>query len=116
MNSKKQILLTVQSSGNDKFRYGINISDSKSIFKKRYKKVDIILPNIVPIKTKTTCGPSDRSTKFVKGYDLYDAEINNWIRSNDFHIFSARKPTKLNYEYITKADKIVLNFVSEKKY
>jgi hypothetical protein len=99
MSSNVTIILTVQSCGKDRYRLGINTKDSNGYFKKRGVLVKIMIGSIV-IQTKTKCGPPNNlipNKKYKKGFDIYDPLLNEWIRSNQFHIYMKYHPTKLQF-------------------
>jgi hypothetical protein len=106
------IKLTVQSTGNGKFRLGINTFDSKEHFKIRGRVVYVFFPRKKEIKTKTTCGlPSwlqaeKEKGRRKKGYDLYDKEIHIWLSEKEFF-----NPTKLLFEMQKKRRGIELYFI-----
>lgn len=87
------MVLTVQSTGNQKFRLGISLKDSKEIFKKRGVCVNILMPEL-NIYTKTTCGPP-----LNKGFDLYKDKLSKWIIENGYNFYEKGNPTRLNFDY-----------------
>ncbi len=105
----KEITLTVQPCGKGEFRLGISSKNSKCIFKKRGAKVYLKLLGIFQFTTRTKCDPPGNDfnrKKCKKGYDLYDIRIHNWIKSNDFHCYKPRIPTKLKFKYYVKSKKL----------
>src|SRR5690606_30067907 len=120
------ILLTVQSQGNGKYRLGVNVKDSREIFKRRYRQVCLILEELnvrtktTCVKTKTTCGLPDFEKEHIdvrkkKGYDLSDKKINEWIQSNKFQCYNKSTPTKLEFEIIKISEEIKLKFTGNVK-
>ena len=96
----KNIILKVQSCGKDKFRLGIGSSDSDIFFKCRNRKIIIIFDSKI-IETKTTCGTpllKNENKKYKKGFDVYDKEINKWIKKENFIIL--KKENRLNYHLV----------------
>ncbi|NGX85147.1 hypothetical protein [Aequorivita sp. KMM 9714] len=107
--------LTVQSCGNGKFRLGVNTNDSSTIFQKRYRKVVLKIEKNRVIDTETTCGPPNdkevlKNKKCKKGYDLYAKKIDQWIKSNHFHCYRERQPTKIEFQIIKSNSTIILKF------
>ena len=99
------ITLTVQSTGNKKYRLGISKSDSKSIFdNKRHYSTTISFDGKI-VHAKTTCGFPNK-----KGFDLYNKIISDWIYDNKFHNYKPYKPTKLEFYWEKKQNKIYLDF------
>ncbi|WP_293872352.1 hypothetical protein [Flavobacterium sp.] len=98
------IKLTIQKCGNDKYRFGINTHDSKTLFGERGFLVKIFLSSNHKeyIETKTKCGPPNNnftSKISKKGYDLYEAEINDWIKKENYNTYVLGEPTKLLFIY-----------------
>lgn len=112
----EQIKLAVQSCEKvtekckGKYRLGISISDSISIFKVRRLKVFLILDDNV-IETKTICGPPLK-----KGFDLYHKDLDIWIKKNKFCNYEKGKPTKLIFEILenSQGTHIKIKFVKKK--
>lgn len=113
------IELTVQPSGrrgNYVYRLGINSHDSKTYFKMRGRKVDLILEKDkdVVIKTKMACGPPDNDwerKENKKGYDLNSKDIDKWIRKHEFHLYRDKDPTKLLFELNAGNEPLKLSFI-----
>lgn len=89
----KNIILTVQPS-NDKWRLGLNKSDSLNYFNHR-ETVILHLSNIKEFSIKTACGTSRK-----KAFDFNGKIIDYWIKKNNYHKYEYRKPTKLIFELI----------------
>lgn len=102
------MILTVQSTGNGKFRLGINYEDSQTIFQnERGTSVELLIGNI-ELSLKTTCGPPLK-----KGFDLYSLELHYWIIQNNFHIYHRGNPTKLEFVHDRSNGKHRLTFISK---
>jgi len=106
----KKIILTVQSTGKKKFRLGINLSDSKNYFVTRKTIVILKLSKDLIIETKTTCGPP-----LNKGFDLYHADLDKWIKDNDFISKVYGKPIKLEFSFEKINGVIELTFLKKKE-
>ena len=89
----KIINLTLQDAGNGRKRFGISAKDSFEIFKGRDVKVTIKI-NGNSFETKTSCGIPFENGKPLKinrngnefrkkGYDLYSAEIDLFLKKNE---------------------------------
>ncbi|MGV4413211.1 hypothetical protein [Chryseobacterium sp. T1] len=112
----EQIILTVQSCEKVtekckvKYRLGISLYDSKNIFKERSLKVILILEEKVII-TKTICGPP-----LNKGFDLYQEDLDTWIKEKKFCNYEKGKPTKLIFEILENIQEtyIKLKFLKKK--
>jgi hypothetical protein len=104
------INLTVQSTGQHKFRLGVNYEDSKQYFKKRGRSVTVNLGIKIAdvVNTKTTCGPP-----LMKGFDLYSSEIDKWIKNHSFHLYPWREPTKLQFKFSVPNGLIKLDFIKK---
>jgi hypothetical protein len=98
------IILTVQSTGNGKWRLGVSLPDSRSYFKENGVLVIVIL-GTKKIYTRTTCGPPNN-----KGFDIYDVEINAWIIENGFNLYKPGAPTKMKFKFQLIAGRIHLTF------
>jgi hypothetical protein len=104
------IILTVQPHSNGQYRLGISKEDSLRIFRKRKTKAALNLNGHI-IHTQTTCGPSDNpdSSSNKKGFDLCDRGLSDWIKTNNYHIYPDRNPTKLSFEILgNRTDGFVL--------
>ena len=100
-----KMTLTVQSTGHNSYRFGINLSNSKEYFKVRHRKVNVYLDNIFS-DPQTTCGSEK------KGFDLYSLKISNWIISKKFNDYYKGKPTKLEFEFEHNGE-LSLTFIRE---
>lgn len=90
------------------YRLGISKKDSDEIFKIRGFKVFIILDNIA-IELETTCGSPN-----TKGFDLYNKDLDIWIKENLFCDYEKGNPTKLEFEILENhTDYIKLKFVKK---
>lgn len=109
-----KLKLTIQSCGGSKmrFRFGINISDSSKYFKKRWIKVIIIIGDKVFI-TKTTCGQwyHEDQIHFKKGFDLYSAEISEFIISQNLNKYEKGNPKSLYFNIKIEIDCISLKII-----
>lgn len=101
------LILTVQSTGNNSYRLGINLHDSKKYFEKRRRKVSLIIEGVI-IDTLTTCGPPLK-----KGFDLYSQKISQWIVDKSFNIYPSGKPTKLEFELRGDNNTLTLIFIGK---
>jgi hypothetical protein len=99
------MLLTVQPTGNGKFRLSMGLQDSFQ-FQYRGRQVLIVL-NDRQITTKTTCGPP-----LDKGFDLYHTEINDWIIQNRYQLYPFRNPTKIEFGIQVNQVQIILTFIN----
>jgi hypothetical protein len=104
----KKIILTVQSTGKNKFRLGINLSDSRAYFKTGKTIVILKLSNDLTIESRTACGPPSR-----QGYDLNHNDLDKWIKDNDFISKVYGKPIKLEFSFEKINDVIVLTFLKK---
>ena len=109
-----KIILTVQSCGNVKFRFGLNTKDSAQYFVFKYLPVVIIIGERIFI-TKTTCGQhklnsKDKSILFTKGFDLYSDELSSLIKEKKWDIYEKGLPTKLEFELYKQQNGIELRF------
>lgn len=98
----EKLILTVQSCNINKFRFGINVKDSKEIFKKRGLEISLNIGEI-SFTTKTKCGPINFDlVKGKKSFDLYDIRIDRWIKENEFDVYNKNNfgsPKKLLFDY-----------------
>jgi hypothetical protein len=107
-----EIILKVQSCGNNKYRLGISTNDSINIFQTRGFELMLFLnPDEEGFVTSTKCGPPNDNfdcKKCKKAYDLYDIRIHNWIIENNFHNYPPRDPTEFFFQYFE--DEVFLIF------
>jgi len=106
-----EVVLSVHSVGNGKYRFYIPSKPSREVFEER-KRVVIIVINNKEYHTHTTCGPLDwdnlkKNQK--KGYDLYSSEISKWITDNRLHLKDSNgKCQKVEFKISNKGDIIIL--------
>lgn len=109
INSMLYLILSVQSTGHDSYRLGVNIQDSKQIFVRKFRTTQLNLGSI-KTKTHTTCGPPPK-----RGFDLSNQEINRWIKKNNFHIYPTGYPTKIGFYLVLENNEIFIIFDREIK-
>ena len=101
------MILTVQSTGRNSYRLGINLQDSINTFNsERGASVNLIVGEL-ELQIKTTCGPP-----LSKGFDLYSKALSIWIVQNNHNGYLPGQPTKLNFDYHMAEDVHTLTFVN----
>jgi len=101
----KTVMLTVAPQGNKannpNYRFRINNDDRKDVIMALNGKKDIyVVLESTLIKTKITCENNS--------YDLADAEINDWIKHKDFHLYPDREPTQLVCKLYNINDDVII--------
>lgn len=101
-----KIILTIQSTS-DKWRLGLNKSDSEQYFK-HLESVLFIMSQDVNCTCNAACGTSRK-----KSFDFNNKKLSQWITDNNFHKYPPRKPIKLIFELSNENNKKVLKFVKK---
>ena len=109
-----EMILSVQSCGNNKFRLGISTNDSSDVFMIRGFELMLFLnQEDVGFLTKTKCGPPQDNFDCInckKAYDLYDIRIHNWILENNYNDYLSYNPTRLSFLYSFEENTLVFQF------
>ena len=92
------IILTVQSTGKDKWRLGLSTNDSITHFKHK-EMVKFELPNNLEFSCKAICGTSKK-----KAFDFNHTNLNEWILDNKFESYPPHEPTKFEFTLTTKTE------------
>lgn len=120
----QNILLTVQSAGNNRLRLALDVHNSRTLFKCRGIKIVIKIKGLNDISCKTTCGnPCDRNGIWVqhnpktnkpyrkKGYDLYDAELSKWLIEHPDIKLSQERSKRLEFKIAKTVEGFILTYV-----
>jgi len=105
----KIIILTVQSTGKNKWRLGLSTDDSITLFKHK-EMVKFELPNNIIFSCSAVCGTSKK-----KAFDFSHGNLNQWILDNKFYCYLPYKPTKIEFALTTEMEYKTLTFLKVQK-
>jgi hypothetical protein len=116
----KIICLTGQSNGSGGFRLGINRMDSEKYFKRRGRKVIIVIKSIPRINCRTACGIIDwqkgNEKKGKKSYDLNNKLLSKWIKRKNPRGWKSGEPPHFSFslKYNMSEDVFILEDLNKK--